>query len=321
MKEKWELLKYIADIVPFSVTTNNGRKYLDQIKNLKEFFSDIDNSALLIDVLISLVRYYEGEFKESLSYLQNRISLDESLKLASSKKVIDQYIHVNTSKVYKYGNEFHFVKTLIEEHSDTLLSPLNYSLFFTIGAYDYIEEYGLMKRYEIGDRLGGFFSLELLFNSDKLDLDYVNKNIKSKYKKEHLSIMQLNYIKAKMGEVDEQEVKKLVVVNPYSFGIKNLMLAFVEKDPETAQKLYLTAINNLEHIKYYYVEAILYYSIFLKEGDFSEYNTWFDKGIKLAKISHYRFLIHKFECLKNNDPQPYTEEKYPLNINLASLKK
>jgi hypothetical protein len=96
--------------------------------------------------------------------------------------------------------------------------------------------------------------------------------------------------------------------------LKNLMFAFNEKNYEKAIDYYETAIENLSHIKYYHIEAIYFYTKFLKSISNKNYNEQFDKGLELAKKYQYRFLIHQFNNLKDDLDTLYNPNDYPLNV-------
>lgn len=322
VEDKWFLLKFVNQIVSYSVTINNGKKYVKQLENLKEFFSDLERSDLLIDVLIYRVRFYEGDFNKSLSGLQKLLPFNEASKLIDSDEIVDDYIHQNSMGIYRYGRELQLTHTYIDKGIRKEWWIYNFHLLFTLGAYDFLLDYKIVEiqNMTINENNHEFFALEVLYNTNNLDVNSLNKLIDKKFKKDHLTLMQLHYIKAKMGEVDKQKIKKLVVVNPYTVGLKSLMLAFIEHSPEKTIILYETAITNLEHIKYYYVEAIYYYASYLKDKDPLEYSFWLDKGVELAKLYQYGFLSYMFDSLKISHFQPYIEEKYLPNLDLEPLK-
>ena len=158
-------------------------------------------------------------------------------------------------------------------------------------------------------------------NTNKLDIDNLENHINSLYEKQYIEIMQTNYIKSKMGVNEKKSIDKLVVTNPYSSGLKNLMLAFLEKNTEKSKELYLFAINSLEHIRYYHTEAIYYYSKFLRELNDPESTDWINKGSDFARQNQYRFLKHQFDCLNLGVNELYNEKNYdlPEEINIDAL--
>jgi hypothetical protein len=205
--------------------------------------------------------------------------------------------------IYSFeGKTFEFVKLIIEKNS--LMASRNLmSELIKLGEYTALDNIKVNK---------DFFYFELNLNLDKINCEELNTYIKNIYSKGHLEILQCHYVKAKLEKVDKATINKLVVVNPYTLGLKKLMLAFIEEDINEAIKLYNEAIKNLRHIKYYYIEAIYYFSKFLKENNLSEYSDWVEKGYNLAKKYYYRFLWHQFECLINDKFEPYDQSKYEL---------
>ena len=116
-----------------------------------------------------------------------------------------------------------------------------------------------------------------------------------------------------MGHGEKKEAQKLLSVNSYAKGIKSLMLGILELDIEIAKSLYRKALIDLEPIKYYYIEAIYYYSKFLKENDMEdEYKEFLNLGIDLSQKFSYRFQYHRLLCLKNGIEKPYNELDYPI---------
>ncbi|WP_243551155.1 hypothetical protein [Metabacillus dongyingensis] len=92
------------------------------------------------------------------------------------------------------------------------------------------------------------------------------------------------------------------------------MSAFVAKDENDTHFLYKSAIKDLKHIKYYYVEGIYFFAKHLKEIQSDEYIYWYEKGIGLAKKHWYRFLVHQFQCLDSGSYTEYNEENYPIPL-------
>lgn len=93
------------------------------------------------------------------------------------------------------------------------------------------------------------------------------------------------------------------------------MLAFIEQDVAASNELYQQAIDQLEHIKYYYIEALYFYAKFLQKQGQDEFESIYKKGLALAQKHHYRFLQYRFEQLVNPTGKPYSAEDYPLPNN------
>ncbi len=128
--------------------------------------------------------------------------------------------------------------------------------------------------------------------------------------------MSCYYLKSKIGVIDQSLVNKLVIVNPYTKGLQQLIFSFSETDKDKTTSLYEEAINNLKHIKYYYVEALFFYAKFLKTtSDQQHYEKIYTQGFELAKKHYFRFLIYKFEDLVESKNISYDSKNYPLPNN------
>ncbi|MGE7837597.1 SIR2 family protein [Viridibacillus arvi] len=306
--DKITLLKYLWRVIIYSASINQSEKFIKHIKRLKEFFKEIDKAELALDVFICKIKYYEGYFEESLVNLKKLVSLEESLEMVQpGAQLVEFMICEAALSIYRFGNELEIIN--YNKVNKGILSLELIDLLFHIGSYKILMD-KLMRV-----NVKTFFELEVLNNLGKLDIDVINKKLSDQtYNKQHLEIMQINYIKAKMGLINKDEVKKLVVVNPYALGLKNLMFAFLETDSKKAIEYYESAINYLKHIKYYYVEAIYYLAKYLKENNLEEYDNLAVKGRSIAAKYHYRFLIYKFECLINDEEKPYDEDNYSINL-------
>lgn len=164
-----------------------------------------------------------------------------------------------------------------------------------------------------------FYDFEIKYNTQKLNIKELEEYIKSIYTKHHLEKMQATYCLSKAKRIESAEVKKLVVTNPYTKGLKHLMLAFVEDSEKEKIALFEKAINYLAHIKYYHIEAIYFYSKYLKSIQHSDYQSWFDKGFEMADRFYYRYLKHCFLDLQNDTDTLYIEENYPIPLDKSEV--
>jgi hypothetical protein len=138
--------------------------------------------------------------------------------------------------------------------------------------------------------------------------------------------MQANYVKIKLLQnscltQDSRHIKKLVSVNPYTLGLKNLMLAIVATDESEKTMLFEQALPNLRHIKYYYVEALLLYAGHLQTiGMNVEFEAIYKQGFDLACHHYYRWLRYQFESMRGEISTSYHPDLYPLpeQIDFAS---
>lgn len=312
--DKLKLLNYLINVVEPSSALNNSEKFIKQIYRLKDFFKEIEKAELALELFIIKLKYYMGGFEENLSKLKGLVTLEQVMDLAESDELVDKIIFSSALSVYQYGNEFEIVNN-VKVYNESILYDIK-NLLFKIGAY---KGYKVIMDKQVsieGETSNNFFDLEILNNIGKLDINVIDKHLSEKtHNKDHLEIMQINYVKAKMGYISKEEVKKLVVVNPYSLGLKNLMFAFLETDSKKAVEYYRRAISNLKHIQYYYVEAMYYYAKYLKKNGLENYGYFEIEGRNVSEKYHYSFLLYKFDCLINDVDKTYIEEEYHIGLN------
>lgn len=136
------------------------------------------------------------------------------------------------------------------------------------------------------------------------------------HEKAHLDITQIHYVKSKLTPVPKSKINNLIAVNPYTEGLKFLMLAFVETDFTTQYSLYEKALKKLIHIKYYYIEALYFFAKFLKNHTHktehkNEYLAILSKGITLSEKHYYRYQLFRFHQLQSEIPLTYNLGDYP----------
>ncbi|PTO59742.1 NB-ARC domain-containing protein [Vibrio splendidus] len=149
-----------------------------------------------------------------------------------------------------------------------------------------------------------------------LDINDLNSKIESLHPNQHLEKCQLSYILHLSCPLSDSEIKKLVSVNPFTSGLKCLMLAtnqelvFVKdaencaKQRDKVEELYLKASDNLFHIKYFYIHSQYHYCDFLrKSGAISQFKKIQESSIRLSKEYDYPYWVHKFENLTIDDPK------------------
>ncbi|MQR95477.1 SIR2 family protein [Fictibacillus phosphorivorans] len=315
-EDKFELLVYVLRLMYyFNIISQRPRSIL-HLKSLKEFFSEIENSNLLIDATCMQLGFMDGNFKQISKKASENIPLDFALNLyfQNSENIVKEQIFFRILEIHRYGNEHYVLNKFVENNFYD--EEIFFDFLFTLGMYDQLVKYYDFE--EMHDK--DFFYFEVLANLGKIDAEGLDRQIEKTYIKDHLTLMQLNYIKAKMGLIENKDkVKKLVVINPYTIGLKDMIYAFNEPDFEKAYKLYKKAISNLEHIKYYYVEAIFYFSKFLYVNNSQECNEWVNLGKKLATSYNYNFLIYKFDTLSDNQTSTYKPSFISNEINSIEL--
>ncbi|WP_019029153.1 SIR2 family protein [Colwellia piezophila] len=316
-KNQNNILKTISYIAEYSLENDDKIAFLEIASSLFQGISSLTNIIELIDkninifsdnhltaakTRLSTLQYFNGEFNNAyqelrstvpfkdLNYFIQRGEID-SVDFKTARNALTLYgMEGNQASIYKMLNT--------EFYSET---KANFGI--DIGIFDI--DIDTFQRY-------GFGYYEYQYLTNTLVIDDLTVYLTKLHKKSHLERIQVSYIAAKIIPYPKDYINQLVVVNPYSLGLKFLMLAFCEEDIEKAKDLYRKAIKNLKHIKYYYVEAIYFYAKFLKLVQLEDYNEIFTDGHSLAKKHCYRYLEYLFDELAIPTGLEYTTEKYPL---------
>lgn len=300
--EKKLKLEYIGTLNFEMVEISN--KIIESIKQVSDYFEESEG-RILIDIIVCRLKYYQGSFDEAYSILESILPFEKLETLFESSITAERGSAFIAASIYLLeGKDFEVLKILLNVWRKANRDLLT-SLLFKLGYYKALERI---------DKTDSFEKFDLMGNQKVLDDEEISSYIKGLFKKSHLEKMQATYIRAKSKFVSLDEIEKLVVTNPYSLGLEKLMKAFIIEDAEKSSLLYESAIKDLEHIRYYYVEAIYFYARHLKEIESNHYYYWFEKGYNLAEKHWYRFLIHQFNCLKTGDDKNYDEDEYPIPI-------
>lgn len=303
-----ELLNYLNNISNYTIDTTLVEFYLKVLErsgSIKEKLIDTD-SKILFDVIVLKLKYYFGNFSDAFSELKRLVTL-EKLEKCVDQSTIDGRINDIAISIYGMeGEQFLELKYDIRNNMAYHGYPPN---LFQLGEINMT----LLNSYK-----SNFNNMEAKFSLGLLDYADFDKNIENCYEKDHLELMEKYYLKSKFylkngKTIDFQEVVKLVTVNPYTLGLQQLMLAFSRDSFTEATELYEKALSNLIHIKYYYVEALLYYARYLQQQNMhSEFNKIYQEGYDLACKHYYRWLRYQFEDLIEKKSVPYSSSDYPL---------
>lgn len=298
---KMDKLDYIATLFDFARINYCSDKLLVLMRQLKDYFNDIEDGKLIFDILIIVQIYRLEDFDNSFKRLNETMKFDD-FKDVTDKSIIVKFIISNAFQIYFFeGEAFRYCKWIINNKLIDL--KIYNSVLFELGKYNKINSVEDEKNFSI---------FEKEFNEGILNEEELKQCIDNVYLKDHLEKMQINYTKSKVERIDKETIDSLVVTNPYTLGLKNLMYAFNELDNDKAIEYYMLALENLKHIKYYYIEAIYYFSNFLKNINNVDYDFWVDKGYNLAKKYYYGYLIYKFELLLGKTIGEYNEDNYHL---------
>ena len=119
----------------------------------------------------------------------------------------------------------------------------------------------------------------------------------------------MNYIKSKYKNIDDSEIKKLVISNPYTIGLIGIMKANNIQDEDKRIEDYIKSLQHLKHIKYYYVECIVYLCQYLKNiNKLDLFNEWVEAAYKAAEKYSYARLIYQLNEI--NSTKQYDENSY-----------
>ena len=291
----------------FSMDSAPNKRIFEKLSKLKLTIVDDKINKEFFEVTILKLKYFYSDFNSIYHLICEKFPL---------KKVIKSYKNSNGIKLLTIGNLVNIYNMEGKQYQLIKLSQLK-NIFnlavFEIGEYTIFEKY--LKKYELNNK---YLQFEFKLNNNELSLKELKKYINSLYKTQIIEKIQSSYILLKVdeSEIKLKFIKKLIVTNPFTDGLKILMLA-IKKDNISSKIMYEDAIEKLYHIRYYHVEAIYLYCKYLKNNKDEDYNKWFKDGKELAQKHHYRYLLHQFICLDKNKndidkKKPYNEDDYPL---------
>jgi hypothetical protein len=298
--EKKYLLNYIYSVEDQFISRKQVSDYLAKLNQVKKYFSDLPNADILIKVLALNKEYYHFEFDNSynellkflpVSEMDNRIFEKEDYTETRYKSIISN-IHSMEGHTLKRIELF-----IKNDHSKKHFSDAH---FFYLGIID-----------NISRQKDGFYYFEYELMHNNCDTKKLKTYIDSLYMDEHLEIMQCTYTLSKIDKIDKKTINKLVVTNPYTRGLKELMLAFNDVNNKTKKVHFENAINNLSHIKYYYLEALYYYTLFLKEYSNEGFIRSKQEGLNKSKEFHYQYIYHLFNNIDNENKYNFKYSFYP----------
>ena len=303
VSKKEYFLNYIITIEGFLLNEKTIREFQEKTDNLLLFFEDLEWSEKLIKVMTFRQNYYAFEFEKSYKSLSEFMSVDEmEIRDIKNENYIEKLYKNYVSAIHSMeGFTFDLIKMSINNND---FSRAAFNDFYYLGIIDVY----LSKKDD------AFYYFEFKLRNNLLDAFELEKYITTLYMEEHLQIMQCTYILSKVKPIDNKIIKKLVVTNPYTSGLKNLMFAFNSTQYEDKKKFFEQALKKLFHIKYYYLEALYNYCLFLKVSDKTEYNLKLREGLELSKKFKYQYLDYLFSNIGNNN-----EEKYAFNYEYYEL--
>lgn len=286
--EKKYLLNFIYAVECQFISKKEVTEYLNRLYQVKEHFSDLPNADILIKVLALNKEYYHFEFDNSYEKLSKFLSVSEmGSRIFEKEDYIEQRYKSIISNIHSMeGHTLIRIESFIK--NDSYIKSFSDAHFFYLGIPE-----------NIARKKDGFYYFEYELMHNNCDSEKLKKYIDSLYMDEHLEIMQSTYTLSKIEKLDKKTIAKLVVTNPYTRGLKELMLAFNSNNDEKKKDYFKKALNNLSHIKYYYLEALYYYSLYLKEYDKEEFIRKKQEGLSKSKQFHYQYIYHLFSTIDN----------------------
>lgn len=289
--------------------------------NIEEIFEDKDDKEIgLVWKLIKIsAMYYKGNFDSAFNQLKSIIPKEYLMNIYHEKRKDNLLKNLIIGKARS-------IYIMEGEAFDSLLYDIKFDRYRFVAITPVQEHLALnvepLMNIVIPDQ--SYFEVQAYLKGaiDPLELDQV---IDNHHESEHLSRITLTYIKSREFYVSFESIEKLVSVNPYTRGLKNLMYAFAfehdlikTKDSDELNELiikhYRAALSELEHIKFYYTQAYYFYANFLSKIEHPDYYLIYRKGLSLTQKHYYRYWQHRFLLLENPNLGEFKTENYPLPI-------
>ncbi|WP_348981946.1 SIR2 family protein [Pseudoalteromonas arctica] len=320
----------VEQINGLSSTLNLATDFLATLDKLEVEDLKTEGNEKQVTLAWQLIRvhsiYFTGDFDNAYGQLKALIDNDSLMDMEGTVKkgsVLDCIIYHNARSLY----------TMEGEAFDRILHDIKfdiYNLHHLVGAI-------VQTAVNVEPLLGLVRPEPYYFEAQSylagIELHQIGEIIDELHDNEHIERITLTYIKSRNVNVDYDSIDKLVSVNPYTRGLKNLMYAFsceykllvdeshnIEQEDEII-RYYQLALPDLSHIKFYYVQALYFYARFLQTINSQDFEIVYEKGLDLAKRHHYRYWQHCFLKLKRPALGSYKPEDYPLpgNPDISTL--
>lgn len=322
-------IEMVENIGAFSIELNLGPEFLSAYEAINIEGLITKSNELQVRQVSKLIKllasYYNGEFDAAYEELKSLITIG-SLSTLSAKyergRVLESIVFNIAANLY--GMEGYVLDKIV--HDIKFNSYRFIALGSTVQVATNVEP---LMSLVITD-LDYFEAQGYLYGA--INLNQLNHSIDDLYENQHMERVQLTYLKSRETYVSYEAIDKLVSVNPYTRGLKKLMYAFSCEYEQSSEleynelneniiRYYQSALPDLSHIKFYYVQALYFYARFLQKADSIDFETIYEKGLGLTKRHHYRYWQHRFLLLKQPNLGPYKPEDYPLpgNPDISSL--
>ncbi|GGG45479.1 hypothetical protein GCM10011414_13790 [Croceivirga lutea] len=285
-KKDEEKLDYIDCLANFFRNINQHTEFTIKLNKIEHLFSENENGVKLIKLIKLHLLFWCKRFSGVSNEVKGLITKQEiqllDLEDKVEKMIYGKAMSINTCE----GDSLFLVEDYIKRK---YLQPNIINEIYRVGFKKIALE---LIEYESDPDFGNY---EIMLANDCLSEDDLVNYLKRLYKKETLELIQTTYTRLKLNPKIEIDTSSFVVTNPYTQGMVYLIKAIKETDIDLKNKHFLNALNHLQHIRYYYVEAIFQYCSFLKmAGKTKDFTKYLEIGLKQSTKFSFYYLKHKF---------------------------
>ncbi len=299
--DREELLEYFVDLLSLFMAICSLDEFIHALFAKINLFQGKERQCA--KAILIQAEYFNGDFLRAFGSLQQLVPLERINSL--DRSVFSERLQADfASEIYALEGETLWAANYEAQHH------FPYSHY--PGSLANIGEYSPQLAAVCQDNSSTF---EVLAKLGQLTLERIDTYLVGLHEKQHIERIQTSYIRAKLKPLPKEVIEPLVVVNPYTRGLKKLMLAFIKPDADQADLLYQEAAEHLWHIRYYHVEALYCYAVFFWEQEDARFTDIHQRGMELARKHHYRFLQYRFEELVEPSGLAYDSRNYPLPDN------
>jgi nucleoside-triphosphatase THEP1 len=292
---KQMMLSYAVHLIDYVLYGQQTEALLEKLPSLYEYFKEVENGKDLLKVATRVMIYYSKNFDTSYRELCDILPPEEMLKRNfNNEEKNEKSLRNRLSAIHSMeGHTLDFINSYIKNNYRPHGIALEAHLFY-LGIHIHLE--GLSSH---------FHTFQKDYVHNKLDIKKLETYIDSIFQGFHLEKVQCNFILSKVKNIPIDEIKKLVITNPYTRGLKDLMLAFNSQNNSDKEKHFNYALKHLNHIKYYYLEALYYYCKFLYKTNDSRFEKNYNEGLSLSKKFHYQYLEFRFNQIVSKTDKIY----------------
>lgn len=298
--DQQDIVNFIRDIDVLLSSLDIYQIPYDALKCSINLFANNAELHRYLKTVLLRWQYYLGDFSAAYTELQDVLPVEQWLSL-DGKKLIELVTFISAGVIYNNEGMVYEVAVYNKSHS---FSWRNY--------HDTLSKIGVFNLKLAQVCLQDDNSLYVKWVTNTLELQELNWYLASLPPTAHIQIANILSLKAKLIRLEADEISKIVVVNPYTQGVKYLLHALHSENNTDAKSLFQQALPQLEHIKFAYTGALLDYATWLNTQGDADFAAIYQQGLTLAKQYHYRFLQYGFLQLTSAIKTPYIEADYPL---------